>query len=99
MRVYEGDMYCWSRSSKARALGPGSAVWMSGTLRLSKSHMESLRRTPGEAPWMTCLAHPTASAEIQTSCVGPGACIEVTFLPSCGMGIQIAQRGEPCSAL
>src|SRR5438067_2531134 len=41
MRVYDGDMYCSSRSSRARAFGPGSGVLIDGTVRLSNCHMSS----------------------------------------------------------
>src|SRR5579859_2742646 len=38
-RVYDGETKCLSRSSKARPFGPGNAVRISGTVRVSKSHM------------------------------------------------------------
>src|SRR5260370_35167602 len=39
MRVYEGDTYFWSRSSKPLALGPGGGVLIAGKAHLSNCHM------------------------------------------------------------
>src|SRR5215470_13098649 len=43
MRVYEGETYCWSRSSSARARGPGNSVRICGTVSRSNCHMGYLQ--------------------------------------------------------